>query len=607
MKKGIRNFIIFMLILIVTPFSVPLIQADELEPFFDITFLYPTCGGPPCYEWVPNFAEDLKQIGINVTLYPHLYWVMELRTIGYSGPFPIPPFNEGGFDILIWYFDNDFMWPASDRFSTNSWTPTGSNFYQYSNTEFDLYASLYENSHTLEERLPYLQEMQRILYEDKPSLGVYYPNNLYLIKDSISGYDLTLWHEDSLSLATWKIENKTNLNIGQYSSQIYRPHPFDVFYISESSWVKQMYTGLLTRENYTHLWVPSLATSYDTADRLNWIFHLDQKAKWSNGENITADDVVFSYKSVLNSTASNLGAYAEHHKLAKYMDNNSVSKIDNHTVQFTLTKLYSNAEELFDLPIIPKDIWLPVSKGGTGPEYQDWFSQALIWVETDPEMYIVSGPFKVHYWNETENLVHMKKNYYFENSTNGFDPYLNDIIINNSLTHTSAYEAFNNNIIDFYAEKSFVTWNPEEYEFIGGKLHEVQASDIIELAFNNMHPVFGTGELCPIPGPESARHVRKAFDYMLKREYLIETDWRIQGIADPAAIPFPQVGLGYNSSFTPVNHSIDLAKYHMREAGYDIPVNVGTSMKFGIPFLNSLAIIGLLGASYLLYLRRKRT
>src|SRR5262249_54498557 len=46
--------------------------------------------------------------------------------------------------------------------------------------------------------------------------------------------------------------------------------------------------------------VPSLATSWETStDGLTWTFHLHHGVKWSDGQDLTADDVVYSYERVL--------------------------------------------------------------------------------------------------------------------------------------------------------------------------------------------------------------------------------------------------------------------------------------------------------------------
>ncbi len=56
--------------------------------------------------------------------------------------------------------------------------------------------------------------------------------------------------------------------------------------------------------------VPSLASSWDTsADGLTWTFHLRTGVKWSDGQDLTADDVVYSYQRVLAADSVENGQY----------------------------------------------------------------------------------------------------------------------------------------------------------------------------------------------------------------------------------------------------------------------------------------------------------
>src|SRR5262249_7785134 len=56
--------------------------------------------------------------------------------------------------------------------------------------------------------------------------------------------------------------------------------------------------------------VPSLATSWETsADGLTWTFHLHHGVKWSDGQDLTADDVVYSYERVLKADSVENGQY----------------------------------------------------------------------------------------------------------------------------------------------------------------------------------------------------------------------------------------------------------------------------------------------------------
>jgi len=91
-----------------------------------------------------------------------------------------------------------------------------------------------------------------------------------------------------------------------------------------------MYESLLTIDGVTAEYAPNLAKSWTISDdKLSFTFTLDENAVWSDGTPITAHDVIFTYKTILdpkNLTGS--------HKVG--LDNFSEPEvIDERTVRFT--------------------------------------------------------------------------------------------------------------------------------------------------------------------------------------------------------------------------------------------------------------------------------
>jgi peptide/nickel transport system substrate-binding protein len=108
--------------------------------------------------------------------------------------------------------------------------------------------------------------------------------------------------------------------------------------------------------------VPWLAKSWDYDEAaLIWTFHLDERAKWSDGKPVTAEDVKFTYDSAFSSKAP---IYAASKAFIE-----SISAPDQHTVKFKMKKPYAAF-----LPIaggnfiMPKHIW---SKVGNVAEYKN--------------------------------------------------------------------------------------------------------------------------------------------------------------------------------------------------------------------------------------------
>ena len=125
-----------------------------------------------------------------------------------------------------------------------------------------------------------------------------------------------------------------------------------------------------------------------------------------------------------------------------------------------------------------------------------------------------------------------------------------------------------------------------------------------EMAINMKHPYLGTGVLCPIASAESAKHIRKAISHMVPRQII--TNEIFKGLAVPATTGCPRVAVGYNHSLIPYEYNIELAKYHMAQAGFDISYSLPegpNSYVISLSFSFIVIMFGLLGAG--LWITRK--
>ena len=101
---------------------------------------------------------------------------------------------------------------------------------------------------------------------------------------------------------------------------------------------------------------PELATKWETApDGKTWTFHIRDDVKWTDGQQLTAADIAYTYNRVLHGTV-------EANNWSSYLNNvTSVTAPDAGTVVLKLSK--ANAVlPLLPIPIVPEHIWKKVSE-----------------------------------------------------------------------------------------------------------------------------------------------------------------------------------------------------------------------------------------------------
>ena len=96
-------------------------------------------------------------------------------------------------------------------------------------------------------------------------------------------------------------------------------------------------------------------------DKKTYIIELRHGLKWSDGKPITADDVYFTWNTIIFGGFGNTST-----RDAMYIGDElpKIEKIDKYTVKFTTPKPFSPFLRQLGVPIAPKHILEPVTKQG---------------------------------------------------------------------------------------------------------------------------------------------------------------------------------------------------------------------------------------------------
>lgn len=157
--------------------------------------------------------------------------------------------------------------------------------------------------------------------------------------------------------------------------------------------------------------IPALATKWENQGTV-WTFHLRPEAKWSNGDPVTADDFVFSWRRLTDpKTASPYGSYLASAYVLNAAEINAGSKpptelgvkaLDTHTLQVTLAEPNSYLlKQLVHFPV------LPVNRKVVEQYGKNW---------TQPQNFVGNGAFKLAQWVVNEKVVVERNTQYWDNA-----------------------------------------------------------------------------------------------------------------------------------------------------------------------------------------------
>lgn len=183
-----------------------------------------------------------------------------------------------------------------------------------------------------------------------------------------------------------------------------------------------MFDALVSTDPYTGEVIPKMAKSLKVLpDKKTYIIELRHGLKWSDGKEITADDVFFTWDKIIFGGYGNTST-----RDAMYIGDElpKIEKIDKYTVKFTTPKPFSPFLRQLSVPIAPKHIFEPVVKQGKRAFSSFWSSN------TKPSAFVTSGAFKLKEYVPAQRLVYERNpDYYMIDEKGQKLPYLDRYII----------------------------------------------------------------------------------------------------------------------------------------------------------------------------------
>jgi len=188
--------------------------------------------------------------------------------------------------------------------------------------------------------------------------------------------------------------------------------------------------------------VPGMADRWEhNEDASVWTFHIGDNRKWSNGEPVTAQDFVFSYKRMLTASfgaeyAENLFTLkgAEEYYQGKISDfaQVGVKALDNRTLQIELV-----GPTPYLLTLVQHDSWLPVCPSAI-LKFGKIDTRDTQW--TRPGNYVANGPFMMKSWHPND-VIELVRNPFYWDAQNVKLNGINFYAIENLDTQDRAFQA----------------------------------------------------------------------------------------------------------------------------------------------------------------------
>ena len=337
-------------------------------------------------------------------------------------------------------------------------------------------------------------------------------------------------------------ENSRKVNTELIAAVTYEPETgFDATESSHGDMTRVFFSTLFQRNKELGM-ENDLAKSYEISeDRLTWTVKIREDVKFTDGEALTAEDIVYTYE-----IAKNSGSDIDLTML------DSVSQKDDYTVEFKLKNPQSTfIEKLARVGIVPKH--------AHNSNFKD-----------NP---IGSGPYKFVQWDKGQQVIAEANEYYY-----GEKPSIKKLTMV-FMDDDAAYAAVKAGEVDIASIPG--SFAKEEIE--GKELIELDSIETYGVAYAMEKPGKTTSEGYPI-GNEvtSDEAIRKAITYAIDREELVEGI--LEGYGKPSTTGLEQMPWSNEETIikSEDDGKVEESKKMLEEAGWKDTNNNGTIDKDGV-------------------------
>lgn len=315
----------------------------------------------------------------------------------------------------------------------------------------------------------------------------------------------------------------------------------------------EIYSTLVTYANDSPTIEPDLATKWTVSDGgKKYVFQLNPKAEFSNGDPVTAQDVAFSLNRVTSYNASGQGpapygsSYSDIVGYTAWFNNGSapakalkglsgVKVLGRHTLEIDLVQ--PEGAFLNTLALMSAVVLDPTVVNKWGPKNYEFHA-------------VGSGPFEIQSWTPGHQMVLVPNPHYY-----GPAPKVSKVTIEENVNPQLQLLRFEKGQLSFDLNIDSGTYLAIKKSPSLSKLfHKAPYNELVFLKMNLSHKPFQN------------LLVRQALNYAVNRQLLVRVV--LNGLGQPASQVLPPHVPGYNRALRPYAFNPGKARQLLTKAGY---------------------------------------
>ena len=296
-------------------------------------------------------------------------------------------------------------------------------------------------------------------------------------------------------------------------------NPWESRDATSSEIAELLYDSLVTTNVLNGEVIPKLAKEFKILDNgKTYIFYLRKGLTWTDKKPITADDIIFTFNEIIFKGLGNTST-----RDSLYIDGElpKISKIDDYTIKFTLSKPFAPFLRMIGVPIAPKHILKKYTDLG-----EEAFNLQLS-TNSNFKKFVTSGGFMLEEYIPAQRIVLKRNpNYYMINKNGDKLPYLDKYIFqivqdqNTELLKFQSKESDIINLNGYYVSKYIDNEQKSDY-----KVYNLgPTSSTLFLCFNLNKQKNDKGKFFVDERKQkwfNDRNFREAIDYAIDRDAII--------------------------------------------------------------------------------------